>query len=43
MTNKTFTLQVQESGERIDALLARLSPEPMSRSTAARLLGAGKR
>ncbi len=42
MTNKTFTLQVQESGERIDALLARLSPEPMSRSAAARLLGAGK-
>ncbi len=36
-----FTITVQEGGERIDALLARLSPEPMSRSAAARLLAAG--
>lgn len=36
-----FTITVQEGGERIDALLARLSPEPMSRSAAARLLTTG--
>lgn len=41
MANKSFTLQVQESGERIDALLARLSPEPISRSAAVRLLETG--
>ncbi len=40
MTHK-FTIEVQEGGERIDALLARLSPEPMSRSAAQRLLTAG--
>ncbi len=40
MTHK-FTIKVQEGGERIDALLARLSPEPMSRSAAQRLLTAG--
>ncbi len=42
MANKQFQLQVQESGERIDALLARLSPEPLSRSAAAKLLAAGQ-
>ena len=41
MGNKSFELQVQESGERIDALLARLSPEPLSRSAAAKLLESG--
>lgn len=41
MGNKSFKLQVQESGERIDALLARLSPEPLSRSAAAKLLESG--
>ncbi len=40
--SKFFQLQVQESGERIDALLARLSPEPLSRSAAAKLLAAGQ-
>lgn len=39
MENKRFTLQVQESGERIDALLARSGA--LSRSAAAKRLEAG--
>lgn len=37
-----FVIDVQESGERIDALLARLGPEELSRSAAARLLTDGQ-
>lgn len=37
-----FVIEVQESGERIDALLARFGPEELSRSAAARLLTDGQ-
>lgn len=42
MENKSLTWQAQESGERIDALLARLNPGALSRSAAARSIEEGR-